>query len=114
MYKNICPFKPEYRFDEDPITRIMNITVLRGLASDGTTPVGSVNSITTIGYLLLPGTAQIGQDFRGPGGLSSGQLTFGTGQRSISLNVQVMDDAEPEMEELFQVSFKYVVESLFF
>lgn len=81
----------------------MSLTVLRGLESDGVTQIGSVDDIATVNYILLSNTAQEGQDYKGPNDANSGQLVFAVGARSATINVEVIDDSEPEVEEMFQV-----------
>ena len=93
----------EYRFDENPTTRFISLTVLRGIEADGITQIGDVNSIATVSYVLIANSAQAGVDYRGQNGQSSGQLVFPVGVTSASIYVEVFDDSEPEVEESFQV-----------
>lgn len=77
--------------------------MLRGIAADGVTQIGAVDSIATVNFLLLNDTAQMESDFYGPNHQSSGQLVFGIGATSATINVEVIDDSEPEVEESFLV-----------
>ena len=82
--------------------------VNRGLEQDGMTMIGSIDEPAWVDYrLLVDGVgangAVLGQDFRGQGGLSSGKLAFAAGQTTASLNIEIIDDIEPELEETFKV-----------
>lgn len=102
--------KGEFRFEEGRDTRLVELTVSRGLDTDGVTEIGSAAGIATVNYKLYENSAHIGQDFRGSNGASAGQVVFAEGSRTAIMTVEIIDDIDPEMEEFFHVSFKdYVI-----
>ena len=93
----------EYRFDEDPARRIYTVNVTRGLEQDGFTKIGSVAKPAFVDYQLMDDTAINGDDFRGQNGLSRGTLSFAANEREALLNIEIVDDTDPELEESFKV-----------
>ncbi|KAL3865782.1 hypothetical protein ACJMK2_043137, partial [Sinanodonta woodiana] len=93
----------EYRFDEGPGTKTVSINVYRGLALDGSTRIGGIDSPASVNFFFLSNTAVSGQDFQSQNGQDNGRVTFGSGQTVASINVNIIDDSEPEMAESFQV-----------
>lgn len=92
-------FQREDRFDEGPGRKPVSIQVLRGIDEDGQSRIGSVNSIASVDYFLVSDTATSGLDFRG----SNGQVVFSAGETTGSIQVEILDDDDPEMEETFGI-----------
>ncbi|KAJ8304142.1 hypothetical protein KUTeg_017725 [Tegillarca granosa] len=90
----------EYRFDEGPGDKTVYIQVLRGIDVDGETRIGSVSSVATVDYVVVPDTATSGIDFRA----QSNQVVFDTsGQTHQVIPIIIVDDSSPEVEERFQI-----------
>ena len=98
-------FQREFKFDEGPVSRIVGLTVNRGYDLDGITEIGSVDGIATLNFMFIPvpNSAVLGQDFRRPLTETSQQIVFVAGQRTASINVEIIEDSDAEMDEYFQV-----------
>ena len=73
--------------------------MLRGVAGDGRTTVGSSAGVVTVKYYFVDGSAVQGDDYHG--GNSSVVFTGGASRAVIS--VLVLADRQPEAAETFQV-----------
>ncbi|KAK3601211.1 hypothetical protein CHS0354_004411, partial [Potamilus streckersoni] len=93
----------EYRFDEGPGTKTVSINVYRGLAMDGSTRIGGIDSPASVNFFFLSNTAVRGQDFQSQYGQDNGRVAFASGQTVASISFDIIDDSEPEMAESFQV-----------
>lgn len=67
---------------------------------DGETRIGSVSSVATVDYVVVPDTASSGIDFR----VQNNQVVFDTsGQTQQAIPIIIVDDSSPEVEERFQI-----------
>lgn len=73
--------------------------MLRGIDEDGQSRIGSVNNIASVDYFLVSDTATSALDFRG----SNGQVVFFAGETTGNIQLEILDDSDPEMEETFGI-----------
>lgn len=73
------------------------VTVTRGINDAGL--IGTTNFITTVNYNTVDGSANAGIDYQA----ASGTLTFGNGETTKTISINVLTDQHPEMAENFTV-----------
>ena len=87
----------QYTVAEDAGSVVLTIT--RGVLDDGT-EIGDLSRETAVDYETVTGTAIAGADFD----TSSGTITFPPGATSQNISIPIVDDSNPEGDELFSVS----------
>ena len=75
------------------------LTVTRGVLDDGT-EIGDLSTETTVDYETVAGMAVADADFD----TQSGTITFASGVTSQNISIPIIDDSDPEGDELFSVS----------
>ena len=85
--------QPLYIFDED--AGKVFVEVLRGLAADGETSLGTVEGSVTVNYYLTPSGAQFGLDYEA----TNGSITFSSGETRMPINIEILPDSTPELSE---------------
>lgn len=89
--------QPEYRVLESDGT--VNLTITRGLLEDGT-QVGPINLATNVTLTTMNGTATPGQDYI----TQQTVIAFPAGSTSITEEINIIDDINPEGDENFFVT----------
>ena len=87
----------EYRVSESDGT--VSLTVTRGLLEDGT-QVGPINIATNVTLSTMNGTATPGQDYT----TQQTIITFPAGSMSVTEEIVIIDDPNPEGDENFFVT----------
>ncbi|XP_030832667.1 adhesion G-protein coupled receptor V1 isoform X3 [Strongylocentrotus purpuratus] len=85
--------QPLYIFDEDAGN--VFVEVLRGLAADGETSLGTVEGSVTVNYYLTPSGAEFGLDYVA----TNGSITFSSGETRMPINIGILPDSTPELSE---------------
>ncbi|XP_022110249.1 G-protein coupled receptor 98-like isoform X2 [Acanthaster planci] len=90
--------QPQYSFAENAGT--VTVAVLRGLDSDGLTPLGPSDQMVTVEYWFYSGSAELGVDCV----VTNGSLGFSPGQLTRTISIAILDDPVPELVEEFSIA----------